>query len=76
MNLLFAQITSEAVKLQHNYEYLSYGLIAAWVVLTVYVLMLVSRERNLKREIASLKAMVEERERGEKPRQRGPAATA
>ncbi len=74
MNLLFAQITSEAVKLQHNYEYLSYGLIAAWVVLTVYVLMLVGRERKLKREIASLKAMVEEKV--EKPRERGPTARA
>jgi CcmD family protein len=64
--ILLAQVTSEAVRLQHDYEFLSYGLIAAWVVLAVYVLMLAGRERRLKREIASLKAMLEER-----PRERG-----
>ncbi len=61
--LLLAQITSEAVRLQHDYEFLSYGLIAAWVVLAVYVLMMVGRERRLRREIASLKAMLEEKRR-------------
>jgi CcmD family protein len=56
-----AQIATQEEVLQHQYEFLSYGLTAAWVVLAVYVLMMVARERNLKREIASLKAMLEEK---------------
>jgi hypothetical protein len=47
--------------LQHQYEYLSYGLTAAWIILVIYVLTMVARERKLKREIASLRAMLEER---------------
>jgi hypothetical protein len=54
-------ITREIVRLQRNYEFLSYGLTAAWIILAIYVLMMVARERKLKREIASLKAMLEER---------------
>jgi hypothetical protein len=66
--LLIAQVTGEdlqreAVRLQHDYEFLSYGLIAAWVVLAVYVLMMVGRERRLRREIAALRAMLEDRQR-------------
>ena len=56
-------ILLEKQRLQHNYEFLSYGLIAAWTILTVYVLMMVSRDRKLKREITSLKAMLEEKQR-------------
>ena len=56
-------ITREMARLQRNYEFLSYGLIVAWLVLVVYVLMLVSRERRLKREISRLKAMLEERQK-------------
>jgi len=65
--LVFAQMTSaddivrEAARLQRNYEFLSYGLTIAWVILVIYVLLMVSRERKLKREIASLKAMIEDR---------------
>ena len=47
-------ITREIARLQRNYEFLSYGLIVAWLALVVYVLMMVARERKLKREIASL----------------------
>ncbi len=54
-------ILLEKQRLQHNYQYLSYGLIAAWLILVVYVLMMVSRERKLKKEIASLRAMLEEK---------------
>jgi CcmD family protein len=57
-----AQIATEEQVLQHQYEFLSYGLTAAWVILAVYVLLMVSRERKLKREIAGLKAMLEERQ--------------
>jgi CcmD family protein len=56
-----AQLATPQEILQHQYEFLSYGLTAAWVVLAVYVLMMVARERKLKREIASLKAMLEDR---------------
>ena len=66
--LLLAQATAddivrEAARLQRNYQFLSYGLMVAWIVLVVYVLMMVSRERRLKREIAGLKAMLEERQK-------------
>ena len=55
-----AQLVTEEARLQHQYEFLSYGLTAAWVILAGYVLMMVSRERKLKREISSLKAMLDE----------------
>jgi CcmD family protein len=58
-----AQIATQEEVLQHQYEFLSYGLTAAWVVLAVYVLMMVARERKLKREISSIKAMLEERQK-------------
>lgn len=65
MTLLLAQsvedITLEMQRLQRNYEFLSYGLIAAWVILIVYVLMMVGRQRKLKGEIERLRAMLGER---------------
>ena len=54
-------ITREVERLQRNFGYLNSGLWAAWFVLLVYVLMMASRERKLKREIAGLKAMLEDR---------------
>jgi hypothetical protein len=67
-SLLLAQVSAEDVsrevaRLQRNYEFLSYGLTAAWIILVLYVLMMVARERTLKREIANLKAMLEEKQR-------------
>jgi len=65
--MLLAQMTTpddivrEAARLQRNYEFLSYGLTVAWLILVIYVLFMVSRGRKLKREIASLKAMLEDR---------------
>ena len=56
-------IARELGRLQRNYEFLSYGLVAAWLILTIYVLMMVSRERKLKGEIARLRAMLEEKPR-------------
>ena len=58
-------ITREIARVQRNYEFLSYGLIVAWLVLVVYVLMMATRERKLKREIASLKAMLEDKRQTE-----------
>ena len=66
MPLLLLQTAEDVVRevgrLQRNYEFLSYGLCVAWLILVGYVLMMVSRERKLKREIASLKAMLEEKQ--------------
>ena len=67
-SLLLAQVSAddvsrEVVRLQRNYEFLSYGLTAAWIILVGYVLMMVARERGLKREIANLKAMLEEKQK-------------
>jgi CcmD family protein len=59
--ILLAQLATPEQVLQNQYEFLSYGLTAAWIILAAYVLMLVSRERKLKREIASLRAMIEEK---------------
>jgi CcmD family protein len=56
-------IVLELARLQRNFQFLSYGFAAAWIILTLYVLMMVGRERKLKRQITSLKAMVEERQR-------------
>jgi len=41
-----------------DFEFLIWALIAAWVVLVGYVLLLAARQRKLKREIAALKEMV------------------
>ena len=54
-------VAREILRLQHNYEFLSYGMIVAWLILVVYVLVMVGRERKLKREIAALKAMLEDK---------------
>jgi len=67
MYLLIAQIAQDAlqqdrVRLQHDYGYLMGGVIAAWVVLAVYVMMMIGRQKKLKREIDGLKAMVEEKQ--------------
>ncbi len=66
MLMLLAQITTddlqrEAMRLQHDYQFLTYGLVAAWVILALYVMMMVGREKKLKREIANLRAMLEDR---------------
>jgi len=62
--LLFQSVEDillEKQRLQHNYQFLSYGLVAAWLILVVYVLMMVSRQNKLKKQISDLKAMLEEK---------------
>jgi CcmD family protein len=66
--VLFAQVTPEDVtreiaRLDRNFSFLWFAFAAAWIVLVVYVLMMVGRESRLKREIANLKAMLEERQK-------------
>ena len=43
-----------------NFTFLAYGLVVAWLILFVYVVMLASRERRLQRELESLKQMLKE----------------
>jgi CcmD family protein len=45
-----------------NFTYMFYGFAAAWLILALYVLSLVSRERKLRRELDGVKRMVEDRE--------------
>lgn len=56
-------VVREIARLQRNYEFLTYGLTAAWIIMVVYVLMMVGRQNRLKREIANLKAMLDEKGR-------------
>ena len=45
-----------------SFRSLFWGLLAAWLVLCAYLVWLVVRERRLKRQLESLRRMVEERE--------------
>jgi hypothetical protein len=54
-------VTREMERLQRNFGFLNGGLWVAWLILVVYVLMMVGREHKLKREIAGLKAMLEDK---------------
>ena len=46
-----------------NFLYMFYGFAAAWTVVVLYVLTLVSRERRLRDEMSRLKNMIETGER-------------
>ena len=66
ISMMLAQLTPqdidrERLRLEHGYQFLSYGLTAAWVILMVYVLMMAARQRRLRQEIAHLRAMLEEK---------------
>ena len=54
-------VVREIARLQRNYEFLSYGLTAAWVILGVYVMMMLARQKRLKREISNLRAMLDDK---------------
>ncbi len=45
-----------------NFTYMFYGFTAAWAILVIYVLMIVSRERKLRRELDGLKKLLEYKE--------------
>jgi CcmD family protein len=62
--LLLAQVSPEDVSLEierihRNWEFMWRGLIAAWVVLAIYVLLMVARQRKLKKEIERLRLMIQ-----------------
>ena len=46
-----------------NLTFLFYGYSAAWIVITAFVLLLVSRGQKIDRELARLKSLVEDKER-------------
>ena len=56
-------VLREMARLQRNFGFLNSGLWVAWLILVVYVLLMVGRDRKLKREIAGLKAMLEDKPR-------------
>ena len=42
-----------------NFEYLCFGLIAAWLIVTLYVILLGLRENKLRKELDRVRQMVE-----------------
>ena len=46
-----------------NFLYMFYGFAAAWLIVVVYVLTLVSRERRLREEMTRLRSMIESGDR-------------
>ena len=56
-------VVREMERLQRNFTFLNSGLWVAWLILVVFVLLMVGRERKLKREIDGLKAMLEDKPR-------------
>jgi CcmD family protein len=46
-----------------NLKFLFYGYSAGWIIITAFVLLLVSRGRRIDRELARLRALVENKER-------------
>jgi CcmD family protein len=45
-----------------NFTFMFYGFTAAWAILVVYVLMLVAREKKLRKELDQLKRLLEYKE--------------
>ena len=43
-----------------NFTFMVYGLLAAWLILFVYVTVLAGRERRIREEIENLKQMLEQ----------------
>jgi len=46
-----------------NFTFMFYGFLAAWGILVVYVMMLVAREKKIRKQLESLKGMVDYREK-------------
>lgn len=46
-----------------NFTFMFYGFAAAWLVLALYTLTLVARERRIRSQIESLKQLLAEREK-------------
>ena len=46
-----------------NFTFMFYGFLAAWLILVVYVLSLVSRERKITEQLKGLRGMLDDRDR-------------
>jgi len=46
-----------------NFTFMFYGFTAAWAILAIYVLMLVARERKIRRDVQNLKRLLEYKEK-------------
>jgi hypothetical protein len=46
-----------------NFMYMFYGFAAAWVILVIYLVLLLSRERKIRKDLANLKGLVEKEPR-------------
>ena len=53
-----------------NFTYMFYGFLAAWLILVAYVLLLVNREGKIKKQLADLKNLLEERQQAPAARER------
>lgn len=56
-------IRDEIGRLQRNFQGLVWGFVAAWLILLIYTVMIVFRERKIRREMERLKNMVEDTEK-------------
>ena len=63
MQAPYDPIRDEIGRLQRNFQGLIWGFVAAWMILLAYTLMLVARERKIRREMERLKNMVEDAEK-------------
>ncbi|MGD0359822.1 MAG: CcmD family protein [Bryobacteraceae bacterium] len=45
-----------------NFTFMFYGFLAAWLILVVYVLSLVSRERKITEQLRGLRGLLDDRE--------------
>ena len=46
-----------------NFTFMFYGFLAAWLILVVYVLSLVSRERKITEQLKGLRGLLDDRNR-------------
>jgi len=53
-------IRAEIRRLQRNFQGLIWCFVAAWMILLLYTLMLMLRERKIRREMERLKSMLQE----------------
>ena len=46
-----------------NFTFMFYGFLAAWLILVIYVLSLVSRERKISEQLKGLRGLLDDRDR-------------